>query len=214
MGCIYTCEHECLCMCVSKREIERGGVLVSAQTTRRKPKGLILKHTHTHVALAWGISVSLTCCVPSSITRMLSCPGQPHFACAVGISACLTEGYDTPYTDFTFGCSEIRHFRDLSNKVLDFTIFLFLVPEYYHSQSLIGGPFCKNSSPDTPWRALRPGWGGWHYFPGQLSWEKHQEKVSLAALPTTVKKTKIPFNRRSQDNVHISRSNTHVSKSF
>ena len=47
MGCIYTCEHECLCMCVSKREIERGGVLVSAQTTRRKPKGLILKHTHT-----------------------------------------------------------------------------------------------------------------------------------------------------------------------
>ena len=140
MGCIYTCEHECLCMCVSNREIERGGVLVSAQTTRRKPKGLILKHTHTHthVALAWGISVSLTCCVPSSITRMLSCPGQPHFACAVGISACLTEGYDTPYTDFTFGCSEIRHFRDLSNKVLDFTIFLFLVPEYYHSQSLIG----------------------------------------------------------------------------
>ena len=137
--------NACACVC-QKEKLREEVSWLSVQTTRRKPKGLILKHTHTHthththgthVALAWCISVSLQCCVPSSITRMLSCPGQPHFACAVGISACLTKGYDTLYMDFTFRCSEIRHFRDLSNKILDFTIFLFLVPEYHHSQSLI-----------------------------------------------------------------------------
>ena len=49
MGCIYMCEHECLCMCVCQEERLREGVSwLSAQTTRRKSKGLILKHTYTH----------------------------------------------------------------------------------------------------------------------------------------------------------------------
>ena len=213
--------NACACVC-QKEKLREEVSWLSVQTTRRKPKGLILKHTHTHT---------------HTHTRYTRCPGLVHFRESAVLCPQLhhQDAFLPWATPFCMCCGNIcmpdqgpwyiihgLYFRMQWNKTLQrfkqqdtgFHHFSLSCPWIPPQPELNRGPSCKNSSPDTPWRALRPGWGGWHYFSGQLSREKHQEKVSLAALPTTIKKTKIPFNRGSKNNVHISRSNTHFPKSF